>query len=113
MVPVVLFDEGYWRSVINFDKLVEHGAIDAADLTLFRFADTAETAWDALLGVVDFVHPIELEDVTRARRLAETAPRLSARDAVHLAVMQRHGITRILSFDAGFDGMVGIERIGV
>jgi hypothetical protein len=23
--------------------------IDAADLTLFRFADTAETAWDALL----------------------------------------------------------------
>jgi uncharacterized protein (TIGR00730 family) len=49
MVPVVLFDEGYWRSVINFDKLVEHGAIDPADLTLFRFADTAETAWEALL----------------------------------------------------------------
>jgi uncharacterized protein (TIGR00730 family) len=49
MVPIVLFDEGYWRSVINFDKLVEHGAIDAADLTLFRFADTAESAWAALL----------------------------------------------------------------
>lgn len=49
MVPIVLFDEGYWRSVINFDKLVEHGAIDPADLTLFRFADTAETAWAALL----------------------------------------------------------------
>lgn len=49
LVPVVLFDEGYWRSVINFDKLVEHGAIDAADLTLFRFADTAEATWDALV----------------------------------------------------------------
>jgi hypothetical protein len=35
--------------VINFDKLVEHKAIDAADLTLFRFADTAESAWDALV----------------------------------------------------------------
>jgi uncharacterized protein (TIGR00730 family) len=49
LIPVVLFDEGYWRSIINFDKLVEHGAIDAADLTLFRFADTAETAWEALI----------------------------------------------------------------
>jgi uncharacterized protein (TIGR00730 family) len=49
LIPVVLFDEGYWRSVINFDKLVEHGAIDPADLTLFRFADTAEATWEALL----------------------------------------------------------------
>ena len=74
--------------------------------------DALGQAWDALLGVVDVVHPIELEDVDRARRLAETAPRLSARDAVHLAVMQRHGITRIMSFDGGFDGIVGIERLG-
>jgi predicted nucleic acid-binding protein len=74
--------------------------------------DAIGPAWDALLGVVDVIHPIELEDVTSARRLTETALRLSARDAVHLAVMQRHRITRILSFDAGFDGIVGIERIG-
>jgi uncharacterized protein len=74
--------------------------------------DAIGAAWDALLGVVDVVHPIELEDVTRARRLTETAAGLSARDAVHLAVMQRRGIARILTFDAGFDGIVGIERIG-
>ena len=49
LVPIVLFDEGYWRSVINFDKLVEHRTIDAADLTLFRYADTADAAWDALV----------------------------------------------------------------
>jgi uncharacterized protein (TIGR00730 family) len=49
LIPVVLFDEGYWRSVINFEKLVEHGMIDAADLTLFRFADTAEGVWASLL----------------------------------------------------------------
>jgi len=49
LVPIVLFDEGYWRSIVNFDKLVEHDAIDAADLTLFRFADTAESTWDALV----------------------------------------------------------------
>jgi len=69
-------------------------------------------AWDAILGVVDVVHPIELEDVTRARRLVGAAPSLSARDAVHLAVMQRRGIARILTFDTGFDGILGIDRVG-
>jgi uncharacterized protein (TIGR00730 family) len=49
LIPVVLFDEGYWRSVINFEKLVEFGMIDAADLTLFRFADTAEGVWASLI----------------------------------------------------------------
>ena len=69
-------------------------------------------AWDAILGVVDVVHPIELDDVTRARRLVAAAPTLSSRDAVHLAVMQRRGISRILTFDTGFDGILGIERVG-
>ncbi len=69
-------------------------------------------AWDALLGVVDVVHPIELDDVTRARRLVSAAPAISARDAVHLAVMQRRGMSRILTFDTGFDGILGIERLG-
>jgi uncharacterized protein (TIGR00730 family) len=49
LIPVVVFDEGYWREIINFNKLVEYGAIDGADLTLFRYADTAEASWDALL----------------------------------------------------------------
>lgn len=48
-MPIVLFDERYWREVLNFDALVKHGVIDAADLTLFRFADTAEAAWEALV----------------------------------------------------------------
>ena len=38
--------------------------------------------------------------------------RLSSRDALHLAVMQHHGIGRIMSFDAGFDGFPGIARLG-
>ena len=74
--------------------------------------DAIGPAWDAIVGVVDVIHPVELEDVTRARRLVAAAPSLSARDAVHLAVMQRRGINRILTFDTGFSGLVGIERIG-
>ncbi|WP_395644762.1 TIGR00730 family Rossman fold protein [Terricaulis sp.] len=48
-LPIVLFDEGYWREIVNFDALVKHGVIDSADLALFRFADRAETAWEALI----------------------------------------------------------------
>ena len=69
-------------------------------------------AWEAIVGVVDVIHPVEVEDVSRARRLIAAATSLSARDALHVAVMQRYGITRILSFDTGFDGILGIERIG-
>jgi len=33
------------------------------------------------------------------------------RDAVHLAVMERQGISDILTFDRGFDGYPGIRRL--
>lgn len=48
-LPIVLFDEGYWREIVNFDAMVKHGVVDSADLTLFRFADTALGTWEALL----------------------------------------------------------------
>lgn len=48
LIPVVLFDEKYWRSVINFDTLVEYGTISPGDVELFRFAESAEDAWAAL-----------------------------------------------------------------
>ena len=73
--------------------------------------DAIGPAWEAIVGVVDVIHPIERDDVDRARRLIDAAPSFSPRDAIHVAVMQRRGITRILSFDAGFDGILGIERI--
>jgi uncharacterized protein (TIGR00730 family) len=49
-IPVVLFDEGYWRSVIGFDALADHGLINREDLDLFRFAQDAEGVWTALLA---------------------------------------------------------------
>ncbi len=48
-IPIVLFDEAYWRAIINFEALVEAGMVAPADLSLFRFAETAEDAWSRLL----------------------------------------------------------------
>ena len=70
-----------------------------------------DAAFDALLAMVDVVYPIERADVERARRLLGTTPRLSARDAIHVAVMQGRDIGRILTFDRGFDGIPGIVRL--
>jgi uncharacterized protein (TIGR00730 family) len=65
-VPIVLFDEAYWREIVNFQKLVEYSAIDAADLTLFRFADAAESAWEALLEQgLGAAHPNGETDMAR------------------------------------------------
>jgi len=47
--PIVLFGEAYWRRIVNFEALIEEEMIRPEDLALFRFADTAEDAWQALL----------------------------------------------------------------
>jgi uncharacterized protein (TIGR00730 family) len=48
-LPVVLFGKSYWREVINFSAMFEHGMVSIEDLTLFEFVDSAEHAWDSLL----------------------------------------------------------------
>jgi predicted nucleic acid-binding protein len=70
-----------------------------------------QPAFDALLNAVDEVLPVDRAAVERAKQIVLAYQRLSARDAVHLAVMEHHGIERILSFDSGFDGFPGITRL--
>ena len=71
-----------------------------------------QPAFDALLGIVDEVPPVTRADVERAKDIVLGAPRLSARDALHAAVMEREQIARIMSFDAGFDQVPGLVRLG-
>lgn len=44
-VPILLFGSRYWKSLLNFDTLVEAGAISPEDLDLFRYVDEPEMAW--------------------------------------------------------------------
>jgi uncharacterized protein len=73
--------------------------------------DAIQPAFDALLGVVDEVFGVDQAAVERAKGIVLGQQGLSARDAVHVAMMQIHGIKRILSFDRGFDGVPGITRL--
>jgi len=74
--------------------------------------DAIQPAFDALLGVVDEVFAITTADVESAKSIVLGKRRLSARDALHAAVMAREGVGRIMSFDAAFDGLPGISRLG-
>ena len=73
--------------------------------------DAMEAASDALLSLVDEVYPIARDDVLAARRLLVRLPAISARDALHVATMRRHGVDDILTFDSGFDAVGGLRRL--
>ncbi len=75
--------------------------------------DAISPSFEALLAIVDEVFPIDLATVARAKEIVLACPRLSARGAVHVAVLQAHGIERIATFDRGFDEGPGLERISV
>ena len=76
-----------------------------------RRRDAIQPAFNALVGIVDEVFPVELEDVERARDVLLGESRLSSRDALHVAIMKRHGVRRILTFDTAFERAPGIERL--
>jgi hypothetical protein len=73
--------------------------------------DAIQPAFDALLGVTDDVLAIDRSVAERAKAIVLERPAMSARDAIHVAVMEAHGIDRILSFDAGFDDLPGVLRL--
>jgi predicted nucleic acid-binding protein len=73
--------------------------------------EAIQPAIDVLLGIVDEILPIERTEVLRAAVLVTGRERHGARDAIHLATMERYGIHRIVSFDRDYDRAPGIERI--
>jgi uncharacterized protein len=103
------------RAIADHERLVTSAVI--LQEILHRYVaierrDAIQPAFDALLGVVDEVFPIEQTDVERARVVLDGGLATSARDALHVAVMEHHGVSRILTFDQGFDVFPGVERVG-
>lgn len=49
-LPILIFGKAFWQKLVNFDFLVEQGMISAEDLSLFRYVETAQEAWDIING---------------------------------------------------------------
>ena len=68
-------------------------------------------AFHLLFEIVDDVFPIEKMDVQRAREIAQGREMLSARDSLHVAIMERHQVYSILNFDSDFDRWPRLKRV--
>lgn len=44
-LALVIYDEKYWKSVVNFNALIEQGVINESDLDLFHFCNDVDTAF--------------------------------------------------------------------
>jgi len=73
--------------------------------------EAIEPTLHVILDVVDEVFAVDKADVLRAAEIVLNRASLSARDAVHVAVMERHAVQSVLSFDADFDCWPGLQRV--
>ena len=89
--------EVYQEILHRYTAIARPGAIDAAFESLDEIAD----------DVLDF----DMSEIRVARDIIAVVDGISARDALHVAVMRKAGTDRILSFDRGFDLVPGVERL--
>jgi len=102
------------RAINARERLVTDAEVFQEILHRYDAIDRREAikpAYDLLLGIVDEVFAIELLDLQRARDILIETKDLSARDSLHAAVMERHGVDQIMSFDHGYDEITSIQRL--
>ena len=76
-----------------------------------RRPEAIQPAFDAILNIADDIFPIVLDDAERAKEIVLETKGISARDALHLAAMEREGLEQIMSFDRGFDLWEDVSRL--
>ena len=102
------------RLIAAGERLVTDAEVLQEILHRYTAIDRREAITPAMqltLDIVDEVFPIEKADVMRASEIAQNRALLSARDAIHIAIMERQAIRSILSFDSDFDRWPGLRRV--
>ena len=106
----------------RFLDRVRSAEVDACTSTevlqeiLYRYAslgrlDLAREVYDLFVQLCPVVLPVTLADTDRAKEILCATRGLSARDALHAAVMANHDIRTIATFDTGFDAVSTITRL--
>jgi len=107
---------------VRFLEAVRGGEVEACTSTevlqeiLYRYhalgrLDLADRVYDLFVALVPEVLPVTLADTDRARDLLVSTKGISARDAVHAAVMINNDVERIATFDRGFDRIGRVARV--
>ncbi len=48
-MKIIVYDEFYWKNIINFQAFIENGMIDEKDLNLFQFCNTVDEAFNTIV----------------------------------------------------------------
>ncbi len=104
---LVAVGEGRLDGISDAEVLQELLHVRRRRLTAQHAAETVHEAISMLRQVL----PVTGANVLRASRLLEAQERLSARDALHVAVMEAHGVHLLVSLDADFDGLPMLQRL--
>ena len=109
------------RAIALVTRLVQDGeqlvtSAEVCQEILHRYSamhrlQAAEDAFRVLATIADEILTFGMSEVREAMLVLRDVDGLSARDALHVAVMRKAGVTRILSFDRSFDDCLGIERV--
>ena len=101
---------------------VRAGDVEACSSTevlqelLYRYAalkriDLARDVYNLFVALCPVIFPVTIADTDRARDIVTTGSGVSVRDAVHAAVMLNNDVSKIATFDTGFDAVAGVERL--
>jgi uncharacterized protein len=95
--------EGYTSVEVLQEILYRYSAL--------RRLDLAGEVYDIFVQICPVVFDVTLAETDRARDLLAEVAGISARDAIHAAVMLNRDVEWIASFDGGFDRVPGIRRM--
>ena len=79
--------------------------------TAIQRLDAIDAAFESLDSLIDDTLSFDMTEVRVARDIITSVEGISARDALHVAVMRKAEVSRIFSFDRGFDACPGIDRL--
>ena len=79
--------------------------------TAIRRTDAIDVAFRSLDAIADEILTFGMQEIRAAKSIIDAVDGVSARDALHVAIMRSSRVDRILSFDRGFDAFPELDRL--
>ena len=109
------------RAIALVNRLVRAGERLVTDIevyqeilhryTAIRRTDAIDVAFRSLDAIADETLTFGMQEIRAAKSIIDAVDGVSARDALHVAIMRSSRVDRILSFDRGFDAFPELDRL--